>query len=246
MNDIVARADRAAELLIHTYAWRLSDRAEVLGHCDRDGVQAFLARVDRKTWLLIPGTGARLAQNGHSELVGDWWRNALSLARVAVEFAVKPPVTGASGRYSWAWGFLEAANIVDDWLLTHWMGLPIDYCAGHSQGAAVAQILSWSRWWRGSPLSPGETHAIAAPRVTYSSDAPCCERVHCWIAPDDPVCRLPLGASHVGRVYTLPHWPGSLGERHRLPGYRARLDLLHRSMPAWTRILAKDKREPTP
>lgn len=227
MSDLLPRVDRACELLAHTYDWHLSDHAEVMGHCDRDGVQAFLARVDGKVWLLIPGTGARLERAGRSELIGDWWRNAASLIRVAVNTGIKPPIMGASGRYLWAWGFLDAANIVDDWLFGNFPGQMIDVCAGHSQGAAVASILAWSRWWRGSAVAFPETHAVACPRVCFSDDAPCCEQVHCWIAPDDPVCRVPLGASHVGKVYTLPRWRGSIANRHRLVSYRDRLALLH-------------------
>jgi hypothetical protein len=214
---LLQRAALGAALLERTYAWRLGEAAEVVDRLDRDGVQAFLARRDGLTWLLVPGTGY-VEQDRPSEDLGDWLRNAASILGRTVAW----PRQGDSRSFAWGKGFLEGARAIDD--------RRVDVAVGHSQGGAEVQILAWSRWWRyplDHPKRIAEAHAFASARPCFSVGAPGIGLIHVWNAPDDPVPSLPWGAWHVGSIHPLPALGrGGVAERHRMPAYVERLERL--------------------
>lgn len=227
---MLARADLGARMLADAYAgtlrahWHVTD-----SDCyDEDYAQAYLVRrtSPAEVCLVIPGTGHR-GKAGRSEFFPDWWRNVASGLGMAWEFAPVAPKVGASGIYRWGRGWLEAANALDDWLTAN--NHKVDVVFGHSAGAAIGQILVWSRVWRFHRDMPGyirECHAIATPRPSLSAGAPIYDEIHCWTAPDDPVCRLPTYGWHVGHNHKLPVIPGgTLATRHGLVGYRHRFAL---------------------
>lgn len=200
---LLDRADLGARLCEAVYDWRLAGRDEwiVEGEYDAQGVQAYVLRLaDGARWLVIPGTGYA-AQGKPDERAGDWVRNLRSA------FAL--PKLGESGRFWWAWGFLEAADLLDRWLGDR----ALDFAAGHSQGAAVLQVLAWSR------LNLLEAHALATPKAAYSPSLPLCDRLHCWTAGDDWVCRHPYLARHAGIHHRLP----DMARQHNPASYRMRL-----------------------
>lgn len=205
-------AIRGCQLMRAAYEWRLDMlpgvelRARVPANAH--GVQARLIR-DRSLGglvLVVPGTG-HYERGEPDETWSDW------LANLRAAFAV--PRLGESGRFWWAWGFLDIADFIEEWLgdLPE-RGDRIVAAFGHSQGAAALQPLVWSRpdWFV-------EAHALASPKVCYSTKVPLCDRLHVWTAPDDLVCYLPPFAGHIGtHVHALPrngrrHGPSSYAER---------------------------------
>lgn len=212
MTALIPRAEQAARLLEAAYAHRLEG---VIDRFDRDGVQACLAlgRTPSgapETWLVVPGTGYA-ATAGRTELATDWCRN-LAAQIPAARSIVRSPRLGASGEFWWARGFLEAADLIDAWLGRRC----VDAACGHSQGGAAVGILAWSR------PDIAEAHAFGPARASFSPSAPTCPRLHCWTAPDDLVCSVPLGARHVGIVHELPVCRGG----HAVAAYRQRLAML--------------------
>ena len=164
MSSLIARAEHGCDLLQAAYNWKLDDRlgVTVLGRCNAFGIQArLLVDSDGSTALVVPGTG--YAEKGEAdEKYADWLRNLRSF------FAV--PRLGQSGRFFWPAGFLEQADLIDDWLRDQLDGRhgfrAIDFAYGHSQGSGAIQPLVWSN----AELFK-EAHAVASPFGCFSADA---------------------------------------------------------------------------
>lgn len=143
---------------------------------------------DGKAALLLRGT--------------DQWQDWL---RFNVLF--RPDFNAGSSGALWHAGFYRYASagycFAKGWLCA---GRQLDYIAGHSLGAAAAQII-------GASLGI-ETHAFASPRPLWSRTQPSgAEFVSNWVVSDDMVCVLPPFIRHwVGKVTWLDHadrlWPG--------------------------------------
>lgn len=217
---LVGRAAEAIPPLCAAYDLALDPGRIVHRFSDRYCVDATLWRADNgEVWLLLPGTGGGPA-NGRLNLVWDWLRNAWSVvpSRKVVANLVDVPKLGESRQFYWCRGFLLAAMKLDAWLnatLLH-TDIKISRSVGHSQGGAILEVLAWSRG------DLGECHAIGPACSCFSGHQPR-DELHCWLAPDDPVGRVPIGASHVGTLHVLPRFMpvGFLRERIRAHGLLA-------------------------
>lgn len=217
---LLLAAQRANALLDAAYDGKMTG-VVMKDAMSRNGVDALLVDEglgDGDT-LVLPGTGYG---SGPHERWTDWWRNIVSqvpgreVRRVLDPAAIKLPQQGESG-YRWASGFLKGAEQVIEWLGDR---NPVRAC-GHSQGGAILQIVSWSRWRYHRAWRPMDAHAIAPARVVFEEIPQPPSSLHCWIAPDDHVPRVPFGYHHIGEVHELPRCgePGWLVTPHKCQSY---------------------------